>query len=80
MKCTFNEIINNLKIGHEVDFSYNGDKYAISGDGNGCYLAKYGDPSFLQEFATYNELINNASIGLIKLTELWGEVEVEVIY
>lgn len=80
MKCTFDELINYLKIGHEVDFSYKGDKYAISSDSNGCYLAKYGDTSFLQEFTSYLELINNASIDLKKLTELWDKVDIEIIY
>jgi hypothetical protein len=41
MDYSYEELVKDLSLGHEVEFSYQGEKYSISRNENGWFLTKF---------------------------------------
>lgn len=72
-------LLSDLSCGHEIEFTYIGEKYSISSDSNGWYLTKYGEKEY-QSFENYNELVHGAKINNTLLREIWSNVQVNWVY
>ncbi|MFT8352731.1 hypothetical protein [Clostridium saccharoperbutylacetonicum] len=79
MKYDFTDLKEDLSIGHEIEFTYNENKYSISNNSNGWYLIKYGDEDG-QSFDNYEQLIENAVIDSKNLEEIWNNVVVNNVF
>lgn len=73
MRYTYEELIEDLEMGMEVEFFYNQRRYSISHNTKGWYLSQYGEERY-QTFHDYEELLENAVIESKKLDEIWHEV------
>lgn len=80
MKYTFEKMLEDLAIGHEVEFKYKGEKYSISTNKDGWYLTKYSDWENYQSFKTYMDLINRSNIDNKKIKDIWKDVKVESVF
>lgn len=63
-----------LSIGHEVEFSYQYTRYTISQNDEGWYLTTVGQDEY-QSFIDQEELVSNAVINSCKLQEIWKYIE-----
>ncbi len=73
MKYDFIDLKEDLCIGHEVEFIYNGNRYSISNNENGCHLTKYGDENY-QTFVNHEELIEKGTIENKNIETIWDYV------
>lgn len=65
----------------EVDFFYNKKKYSISVSQDGIwYLTQYDNYQNAQEFSSFLELINTATINMIPFIKICEELDVDAIY
>ena len=70
MSYTYEELIEDLEMGMEIEFGYKLDRYAISWSDRGWHLAKYGEVE-TQTFKGYKELLQNGKIDLKSIREIW---------
>ena len=75
----FNEFVRDLKLGREVEFTYNNIGYFISYDNRGSTLFKEDDKT-IQIFKDFDELLTNARIDSKPLIQVWGEVRSVTVY
>jgi hypothetical protein len=68
---TFENLVEDLKLGQEIEFAYKGEKYAISRNED-WFLIRFGDEEG-QVFQGLDELLNNARINMKTLKEIWAE-------
>ena len=77
MKYDYNNLKEDILIGREIEFSYNGNKYSISNNKKGFFLTK-----FEEDYSTFNtieELLDKATIDGIKLDEIFKSGNVKDI-
>ncbi len=75
---TFEQLKQDLSIGHEFEFSYKGAVYHISQGTDGWFFTRpEGDSRF---FHTPEELVLHAKVNGKRLEEVWPEVEIRVIF
>ncbi|AFK85432.1 MULTISPECIES: hypothetical protein [Thermoanaerobacterium] len=79
MKYSYLELKEDLSIGHEVEFLYNGEKYSISHNEKGWYLTKFSD-NIYQSFCNSEELLKKALINNKRIEEIWDNVVVESVF
>jgi len=75
MNYCYEELVEDLSRGHEIEFSYHGEKYSISRNKDGWYLTKYNDENAQQTFKESDELLKKAKIGSKNIYLIWNEVE-----
>lgn len=80
MNYTFKNLLDDLAIGHEIEFYYDGEKYSISHNKDGWYLTKFTDWKNYQSFKGYMDLIDNANLGNKKIKDIWKDVKVESVF
>lgn len=76
---SYEELIDDLTIGHEIEFFYNNEKYSISNNDRGWYLTKFNSDEY-QTFNNADDLLKNAKIDSKPLIEIWELIKVETIY
>ena len=62
----YNELMEDISLGREVEFYHNQKKYSISQNTNGWYLTEYGNTQY-QSFKTSDDLLSRAIIEGNKL-------------
>ncbi|GLH62947.1 hypothetical protein [Parageobacillus sp. G301] len=78
MDYSFEDLENDLEIGHEIHFVYKGQKYSISCSHDGWHLSEFYKD--YQTFRTHKELLENGTINGKYLKEIWNDVEVTEIF
>ncbi|OXM13371.1 hypothetical protein [Paenibacillus herberti] len=79
LKYSFEELANDLKIGHEVEFSFQGDQYSISHNKSEWHFTKFGDDKF-ETYPNCISLLKDARINSKSIENIWDEVEVNSIF
>lgn len=79
MKCNFEEFIENVNMGREIEFIYINTMYFITHNKRKWRLIKVDDKSS-QWFDSPNELIKKAKINSKHLWEIWDFVDIDTIY
>lgn len=74
MEYNFENLKEDLSIGLEIEFIYNGERYSISHNPQGTYLTKYTDWKNYQIFEDWKELLNEATIDGKMIEEIWDSV------
>lgn len=78
MLYSYDELVRDIKIGHEIEFKYKGKIYGTvnieKGYGLGEHNKEFG------YFKTPEEHLNNGKIKGEKLKDIWNEVEIITIY
>jgi hypothetical protein len=78
MNYSYQDLKQDLEIGHELHFVYKRTKYSITHTPNGWHLSKfYGE---YHTFESHVELLDRGTIEGHKLQDVWNEVTVEVIF
>lgn len=78
MNITYNELLEYLKLGDEIEFKYKNKKYSINCGQKNWYLTEY--YSVNQEFSDTNELLKYGRIDGKTIKEVWNDVEVTAIF
>ncbi|MCM3126007.1 MULTISPECIES: hypothetical protein [unclassified Mesobacillus] len=78
MHYSYDDLVRDIKIGHEIEFKYKGKLYGtinvIEGYGLGEHNKEF------EYFKTPEELLNNGKINGEHLKDIWNEVEVITIF
>ena len=75
---TYEMLVNDLALMHEVEFQYDGKQYSLSHGEEGFFLTEYYDKT--QTFASYEELLQKGRICEKTLKEIWGLVEITAFF
>jgi len=78
MDYTYDELIKDLEIGHEVHFRFAGKEYSISHSKKGWHLYEFYKDG--QTFATQSDLLKHGTINGKHLSDIWEMVEVTTIF
>lgn len=70
----YNEFKERVKMGEEFQFYYLDESYWISNNKNGFYLTREKD-SFIQSYATAENLFDQAKINGFKIIEIWRDID-----
>ncbi|MFD3446547.1 hypothetical protein ACFDTO_18285 [Microbacteriaceae bacterium 4G12] len=73
MKYTYEDLVRDVNIGHDIEFIFNGKLYGIINVREGFGLGE--DKKKFKYFKTPQELLDNGTIDEKSLKEIWGEVE-----
>ena len=73
LNYTYGELERDVKIGHEIEFEFEGKTYGIINVPEGRGLGE--DQKRFNYFKTAQELLDNGMIEGKLLKEIWGEVE-----
>ncbi|GAA0352354.1 hypothetical protein [Bacillus horti] len=79
MKYTFEELVKDLEMGHEVEFWFEDNKYSISHNENGWFFKKFGD-EFFQTYTDPSSLLAKVKVDSKSLKEIWNEVKIESVF
>lgn len=79
MEYSYEEFVEYVKMGHEIEFIYNKATYFITHDKKGWILAKI-DGKTLQYFVNPDDLLENARIDSKSLLDVWSHIEIDTIY
>ena len=80
-KYSFNDFVTDLINRREFDIIYKDEKYGISWFGGGkISFAKYNNPSICQYFNAAEELIENARLNNHLLSEVWNDIQLDIMY
>lgn len=82
MNYTTEDLERDLSIGREIEFTYQNEKYSISRIDSGFSFTRFYDPSSIQNFKDYSELLKNARIGDELLTDALKkqQISIDIIY
>jgi hypothetical protein len=80
MDYSYEQLKEDLRIGHEIEFIYLGDKFSITQGHDGWNFMRFHDYDTLQVFQNDEELLSNAKIGSDYLKHLWHRVEVTTVF
>lgn len=69
------DLINDINIGHEIEFKYNGIQYSICPDDKNCCFNVMEDPSKEQIFKNIEDLVENLIIEGKKFKEIFSSIE-----
>ncbi|WP_218831065.1 hypothetical protein [Paenibacillus sp. XY044] len=79
LEYTYQEFIEDLNMGHEIEFLLDGGRYSISYNNTGWHVTKFGN----EEYSTYgnvNELLENAKFNDNSLQEIWHKIKIDSIF
>jgi len=79
LEYLFNEFVKDVKMGREIEFTYNKNMYFVTHNKRGWLLIKTDDRTS-QCFDCSESLIKNAKIGSEYLIELWDEIKLDTVY
>ncbi|MCM3360233.1 MULTISPECIES: hypothetical protein [unclassified Psychrobacillus] len=80
MNYTYKDLVDDLSLGHEVEFSYRGEKYSISRNENGWFLTKYNDIDTVQKYNDSEEVLEKGILDSKNIRLIWSEVtEISVL-
>lgn len=79
MEYSFEEFIEDINMGREIEFVYNNIMYFITYNKKGWLLINSVDKKN-QCFANSNELLQNAKIDNYNLIELWDKIKIDTVY
>jgi hypothetical protein len=74
MNYTYEELVEDLSLGHEVEFSYKGEKYSISRNQSGWFLTKFSDIDSVQKYNDSDELLEKGIIDSKSIRLIWSKV------
>lgn len=80
LRYSFEQLEEDLGLGHEIEFIYQGEKYSITQTDNGWNIMKFYDYDTLQVFNNEKDLLKNARIKSKQLKDIWEDVEVTTIF
>ncbi|SFS52521.1 hypothetical protein [Marininema halotolerans] len=74
----YEELVEHLDSGREIEFTYKGKGYSITNTQDGfSFCAKEEDS---QDYPTYSELLRSIRIDRMTLKDIWESVEIDQIY
>ncbi len=73
MNYSYDDLVDDLILGQEVEFRYKSDKYSISVNEKGWYLTRYGFEKY-ESFNDIWDLLENARIDSMSLRSIWDKV------
>ncbi|EYE87144.1 hypothetical protein Q428_15000 [Fervidicella metallireducens AeB] len=79
MEYSYEEFMEDVKMGHEIEFIYHKVTYFITHDNRGWILANINDKTS-QCFTNVEDLLENARIDSKSLSNVWTQVEIDTIY
>lgn len=78
VRVSFDQLKTYLDMGHEIEFFFQSRRYSITNVSDGWILSEfYGD---YQTFSDPTELLDRAVIDGSKLEQIWGLVDVDIIF
>lgn len=80
LRYTFEQLEEDLGLGHEIEFVYQGEKYSITQTDKGWNIMKFYDYETLQIFHNVMDLLKDARIKSKQLKDIWVDVEVTTIF
>jgi len=78
MDYTYDELVRDIKIGHEIEFRYKGKIYGTLNVEEGFGLGEHKKKFVFYE--TPEDLLENGKINGETLEDIWNEVEVITIF
>ncbi|MCJ8012730.1 hypothetical protein MUG84_13415 [Paenibacillus sp. KQZ6P-2] len=79
MEYTYQEFIEDLNMGHEIEFLLDCERYSISYNNNGWHLTKFGNEKY-STYGNVNDLLDNAKINNKSLLEIWNRIKIDSIF
>lgn len=79
MKYSYNEFVEYVKIGHEIEFTYKGIIYFETHNGREVILLKT-DDNIKQIFRNQDEFLSKVRIDSKRIEEIWNDIIIESIY
>lgn len=68
-----------IKVGHDIEFIYNGERYSITNTQVGICFTKYYNLNH-QEYTNVSDFIDNALVGEEKLKDIVSQIEITHIF
>ncbi|MGF7089180.1 hypothetical protein JOD24_003061 [Kroppenstedtia sanguinis] len=79
MDCSYDQLVEYVFIGHDIEFEYKDKMYSITNTPNGySFTAFYSDNPLT--FKNPNELLDKVTIENKSLKDIWQDVEVHEIF
>ncbi|TKI56599.1 hypothetical protein E8L90_14610 [Brevibacillus antibioticus] len=75
---TFDDLRNDVIMGREIHFLYEGKEYSISHSSRGSHLCEFYQDDYT--FSTREELLTNGTIAGKNVRDIWPHVEVTAIF
>jgi len=79
MEYSYNDLVNDLEIGHEIEFTHLNCDYSISHNDQGWHLYCV-DTGNNQSFKDVGDLLNNGKILGKSLRDIWNSVNIRSIF
>jgi hypothetical protein len=79
LKYSYEELVADLEVGHEIEFYFQGKNYSISHNDKGWYFSKYESDDY-HTYSDVKNLLENTKILGQTLKEIWRLVEIKSIY
>ncbi|MDR6227559.1 hypothetical protein [Desmospora profundinema] len=78
-KLSYEDFVQDLNTGHDIEFEYIGKKYSITNSQDGFSLCEYNSSEPIT-FASVAELLEKAKISGRTIKEIWPEIKVKDIF
>lgn len=79
MEYSYNDFIEELKLGSEIEFTYKNIAYFVTYDARGTILIKVDDKT-KQIFKNDDDFLANATFDSKKIYQIWNDIRVDTIY
>ncbi|PWW38953.1 hypothetical protein DET54_11313 [Paenibacillus pabuli] len=76
---SYNEFIEDLNLGHEIEFILNDTHFLISYNVSGCYCIKENEEAQVM-YESVEQLLNQVKINGKTLKSLWGSIIVSDVF
>ncbi|MFC7441831.1 hypothetical protein [Laceyella putida] len=79
MELTYEQLIDYLNMGREVEFTYKGEQYSITVTPDGFSFCKSNSDQ-PENFQTLSNLLDQIRIADQRLEQIWSDVQVDFVY
>jgi hypothetical protein len=79
LEYSYQQLVEDLHIGHEIEFLFSNKKYSFSNNESGWFLTVFGEEQY-QSFCSVSSLLEQARIEGKSIEEIWIYVNVTSIF